>query len=204
MFKFNKSSGQASKLLLILAIVVFIAGIMIYLVMKMATPALKPVSSATPKPTATPGPVYQKQLNDINFVFESAVNRGSLLSGSDIINSNQFGAPQSVSADPGGSFLQVTIGAQNEGQANTAEGEWDIGNIVDSQGRNFIPMDNNVVGAWLSSQNACNVLLRPAFEPVLCTKIYQVSDKSTGLKITIQNKQKGKKATTSLLDLVVK
>lgn len=203
MFKFNKQEGQASKLLLILGVVILIAGVMVYLVMKMATPTAKPTVTPVVKstPTPTPGLTFQKQLNDINFVFESVVNRGSALTASQITNTDQFGLSQSVTADPGGSFLQVIIGAQNEGQTNTAQGEWDIGNIVDSKGRNFIPMDNSIVGPWLSSQNACSALLRPAFEPVLCTKIYQVSDISTGLKINVLNKQKGKKAMSFLLDL---
>jgi len=203
MFNKNREGGQASGLILILAIVILIAGIVVYLVMKMAEPTSKPRVLAT-TPTATPEPVYQKQINDINFVFESAVNKGKVLSISDIVNNDQFGTSQPVNADPGGVFMQVTIGAQNEGRVNTAQDEWDIGNIIDSQGRNFIPLDSSIVGPWISSQNACNVLLRPAFEPVLCTKIYMVSDKSTGLKIVVQNKQKSKTAGSSLLDLLVK
>ena len=67
--KINKEAGQASKLFLVLAIVILIAGVMVYLVMKMATPTLKPtVSTIKPTSTPTPGPVYQKQINDINFV----------------------------------------------------------------------------------------------------------------------------------------
>jgi hypothetical protein len=201
--KINKESGQASRLLLVLAIVVFIAGIIVFLVMKMATPAPKPQAQVNNTPVASvTGPFYTKQLNNINFIFESATDKGNILSTSEIISNTNGQQMQNIDADPGGKFLEVTVGAQNEGKLNTSQGAWDMGNVVDSEGRNFIPLDQNVVGPWLPSQ-MCGALLKPAFDPVPCVKLYEVSNESTGLKITVKNMENAKKPITFLLDLKV-
>lgn len=217
----NKESGQASRLLLILAIVVLIAGIIVYLVVKMATPVAKTPVVSLPAPISnTPSLVFQKQINDIQFIFQTATNKGNVLTTSEIINSapvvqieeNQNGPIQNINATSGGKFIQVTVGAQNEGLANIDAGSWDIGNVVDSQGRNFVPLDPSVDAPWISASNSCGALLLPAFDPVPCTKIYEISNKSTGLKITIENLEKSTKnaaqiktkvASTSLIDIKV-
>ena len=220
MYKFNKSSqaGQASRLLLVLAMVVLVAGVIVFLVMKMATPAPKPKTTVkTPDTTVNtkaPDAVYEKQLGNIKFSFQSATNRGTTLNSSDVVNNQNGSQIDSLSATSGGRFIQVTIGAQNEGKLNIDQESWDIGNIVDSQGRNFVPMNADTVSPWIFNSNSCGSLLMPAFDPTPCTKIYQVSDESKGLKITVENKEKSSSgsvslsgkaaATTFLLDLVVK
>jgi hypothetical protein len=216
MFKFNKSvdssrfeseAGQVSKLLLLLAVIVLVAVIITFLIMKMAE---KPPVTKQTVPTITL-PVYEKQLGNIDFVFMNAIDRGDTLKSSDILN-GQFSTQKDLVIDnPGAKFIQVTIGAKNNGSVNTEQNSWGIENIVDSQGRNFVPIEGYTVNPWLPVRNLCGTLLKPAFDPSPCTKIYEVSKESSGLKIRVET---GKNNTTQnftsgkidsfLIDLIVK
>lgn len=206
MFKYNKSSGGAAQLLLVLAVIVFVAIVITYLVVSMAS------RPSAPKPSAkTPVvlPVYEQTLGNIKFNFESATDRQSTLKATDITNTNYGGQKDLNTTER---FIQVTIGAQNEGANNTEQGGWDIGNIIDSAGRNFVPDDNYIVAPWLPTNSNCSALLKPAFDPTPCTKIYEVSHLSTGLKIQIEtglndnsaNDFSAGRKLTSTLDLIVK
>lgn len=105
-------------------------------------------------------------------------------------------------------FIKVTIGAQNKGLTNIKEQVWDIGNIVDSEGRNFTSSQYNV-DSWLPDPNLCGALLKPDFEPASCVKIYEVSKVSKGLKIQVislkkvGNEYPSDKKDTALIDLIV-
>ena len=69
-------AGQASKLLLVLAVVVLVAVLITFLVMKTATKPPAP----PPTPVVTvPVPVYEKTLDNIRFVFISALDKGTIL-----------------------------------------------------------------------------------------------------------------------------
>lgn len=203
---FNKEAGQASRMLLVLAVIVLVAVIIVFLVMKMAT---KPPAPAVKNPAnVAPLPVYEKQLGNIDFIFLSAANRGNTLKAADIVNT-QYSYSQKDLVTPE-EYIQVTIGAQNEGTVNTEQGAWDIGDIVDSQGRHFVADDQFLVAPWLPAANACGALLKPAFQPASCVKIYEVSKKSTGLKITVKTGQgntasnfSSGKTDSYLLDLIV-
>ena len=207
MFKFNKQSGQASKLLLVLAIVVLVAVIITFLVMKMAD---KPPKQAVTPENTVPLPVYEQSLGDIRFVFMSALDKGNTLRVSDIKNA-QYATYSQKDLVTGEKFIKVTIGAQNTGTVNTEQNAWDLENIVDSKGRNFIPVQGFTVVPWLPDPNLCGSLLKPAFDPTPCTKIYEVSKASTGLKIrvetgkdnTAENLSSGK-VDSFLIDLIVK
>ena len=197
--KTKKESGQVSKLLLVLAVIVLAAIIITYLVMKAAT-APPPPPVATP---TIPQPVYQQTLGDIKFIYMQARDMGSVLKGSQSRNPNwQKDLPTTER------FIKVTIGAQNKGLTNIKERVWDIGNIVDSEGRNFTPSQYNV-DSWLPDPNLCGALLKPDFEPTQCVKIYEVSKVSKGLKIqVIANRKVGNeypsdKKDTALIDLIV-
>ena len=204
--KINKESGQASRLLLVLAIVVLVAVIIVYLVMKMATQAPKPIGQKTNTPVV-PQPVYEKQLENIDFVFESAIDKGSLLRATDVTNTEYYSNQKDLPTTD--RFIRATISAQNMGTVNTEQGAWDIGDIVDSKGRHFVA-DGYDVNPWLPSPNLCGALLKPAFQPTLCTKIYEVSKESTGLKIAVETGQDNSatnlssgKSDTFLLDLII-
>jgi len=207
--KFN-SSGQASRLLLVLAIVVLVAVIIVYLVMRMATPAPKPVAPTNPTIQL---PVYEQALGNIRFVFESAIDKGNTLKASEIINSqySSYNQKDLVVSNPGAKFIRVTIGAQNIGTENTEQNAWTIENIIDSKGRNFVPLEGYTISPWIPNPDLCGALLKPAFDPTPCTKIYEVSKESTGLKIRVETGKNNtaqnlasKKIEYFLIDLIVK
>lgn len=186
MAEINKESGQTSRLLLVLAVIVLVAVVIVFLIMKMAQ---KPPAPPVPQ-TVVALPVYEKTLGDIRIIFESSLDRGQDLT-----------APKKNTLhidNPGAKFIQVTVAAQDVGNQLIGAGAWTIGNIVDSQGRNFVPEGSNL-NAWLPTPNMCGAILHPSFDPVPCTKIYKVSKVSTGLKVVIISKK-----MQALLDLVVK
>jgi len=210
MFKFNKSSGQVSRMLLVLAIIVLVAAIITYLIMRMAQKPPAPPVSTTP---AIPLPVYEQTLGNIHFVFLSALDKGSFLRASEITNSQYISSQQKdLQIDnPGAKFIEVTVGAQNIGTTNTEQSSWTIENIVDSKGRNFVPLEGYTVTPWLKYPDLCGALLKPAFDPTPCMKIYEVSKESTGLKIKVEtgtnnsaNNLSSGKIDSTLLDLVVR
>jgi hypothetical protein len=207
--KYNQS-GQTSRILLVLAAVILVAVIIVYLVMRMATPAPKPVTEE-PGINEVPLPVYETRLGDIRFVFMSAINRGSILSAAEVIDSKYYNKKDLPISNPGAKFIQVTVGAQNKGTENIPEKSWDIENVVDSEGRNFVPLDSNSTEQWVPINNSCQILLKPAFDPAPCTKIYEVSKQSTGLKIRVitgkdnnPNNFGSNKVDSFLIDLIVK
>ncbi len=207
--KLNKSLGQASKLLLVLAIVVLVAVIITFLILKMTE---KPPAPVVPKAPVVELPVYDKSLGNIEFVYISAIDKGDTLYAADAVNGQYGSLKDFVIDNPGAKFIQVTIGAKNIGTMDTVQNAWNIENIVDSKGRNFIPVQQYSVGSWLPTHSLCASILKPAFDPTPCTKIYEVSKESTGLKIrvetgknnsTVQSSASGKN-DTFLLDLIVK
>jgi hypothetical protein len=210
MFKFNKSSGQASKLLLVLAVVVLVAVIITFLVMKMAE---KPPKPAAPVVTTIPLPAYEQTLGDIRFVFLSALDEGGKLKAADSVNNQYTSANQKdlLIDNPGAKFIKVTIGAQNKGTKNTEQRAWDVENIVDSEGRNFVPLQGWTITPWIPSPDLCGTLLKPEFDPTPCTKIYEVSKESTGFKVRVEtgidnkaNNLASGKISSFLIDLIVK
>ena len=182
--KFNKQSGQASRLLLVLAVVVLVAAIVTFMVMKMVE---KPAKPSVPEPTTIPMPVYEQTLSNIRFIFEAAIDRGDVLRKTQIVNKQYDFASQKdfKIGNPGAKFIIVTIGAQNVGKVNTEKGVWTIENIVDSEGREFIPIQGYAASPWTPNPDLCGALLKPAFDPTPCVKIYEVSKESTGLKIRV-------------------
>lgn len=211
MFIFNKQSGQASRMLLVLAIVVLVAVLITFLFMKMVEKPKQPDGPAVSQPVDLP--VYEKTLGDIRFIFVSAIDRGNFLKAADAVDVNYVSSNSKglQISNPGAKFVQVTIGAQNVGKVNTEQNAWSIGNIIDSEGRNFIPLEGYSVQPWLPKQNLCGGVLKPAFDPSPCTKIYEVSKESTGFKIEVitgknnsANNLSSKKTEVFLLDLIVK
>lgn len=205
--KFNKEKGQVSRLLLVLAIVVLVAAVITYLILRMSQKPTPP-----PKPVGPALPVYEKQLGNIDFIFLSAMDRGETLKASDVTNAQYRTSWQKdLKVTPGGKFIQVTIGAKNMGPTNTETNAWDIENIVDSQARNYIPLKDYSVSPWLPVPDLCGAVLQPAFEPSSCSKIYEVSKEATGLQIRVEtgknnsaNNLSSGKSDTFLIDLIVK
>lgn len=197
--KFKKEAGQVSRLLLVLAVIVFVAIIITYLVMRAAERPPKPAENEP----VVEMPVYEQTLGDIKFIFQQARDMGGVLYGSQSRNPSWQKDKTTTER-----FIKVTVGGQNKGPVNIKEGVWDLGNIVDSEGRNFTPLGHDV-NPWLPDPNLCEELLKPEFEPTPCVKIYEVSKISKGLKIQVlANKKVGNEypsgdKESALIDLIV-
>lgn len=175
----KKSRGQVAKIILVLAIIVLIAlGIAFFVTRKsQKAPAKTPVTVTTPPP-----PVYNVKINDINFILLDNTDLGNTLFGKESRNPSW-----QVNLETTERFVEVTIGAQNAGKTDTRQLIWDVGNIVDDQGRNFIPEQEETIASWLpaDSLQVCGSILKPIFTPTPCIKIYAVAKGSTGLKIQV-------------------
>lgn len=205
MFKFNKESGQAAKLLLVLAVVILVAIVITFLVIKMAEKPAEPVAE---EEEVVALPVYEQDLGNIKFIFISARDLGKTLKASDAIN-DVYSSQKDVTTTE--KFIEITVGAKNTGKVNIENASWAIGNIIDSEGRNFVPLDDYKVNAWLPSKNLCGSLLKPAFNPTSCVKMYEVAEGSTGLKIEVKTGKDNTptnfsagKIDTALIDLIVR
>ena len=171
---FNASSGAISKMLLILAVIVLVVIIAAFF----ATRAFQPQKSVTnnpqnttPPPTAKL-PVYEVQIGDVKFSLVVSENLRDYLVGR---NPNQTLTTTEK-------FNKVTIAAQNKGKNTIGGGAWDLGNILDSGERVF----NAINGRdFLAEKNECGAQLKPEFEPTQCSKIYEVSKGSQGLRVEV-------------------
>ena len=191
--KFNASSGQISRTLIILAVVVFVAILIVFFAIKFATNASKP--KTTTDSNEPPKAVYEAALGDVRFLFESAENLGSVLRGSLANTSYQ----QDVFTTE--KFVRVVVRAQNKGKINLQKFTWDIGNVIDSDGRVFPPSDQ--VFYFLPRPDTCGETLKPEFEPIPCTKIYEVSKVSNNLKVEVIATDSNGKKKIDYLDLDV-
>jgi len=204
--KINKQTGQVSRLLLVLAIIVLVAVVIVYLVMRMAERPPAP-PSGTPDDTV-PQFNYERTLGNTKFVFIDSRDLGSVLTPA-MAKKQTYGTKSSVRTTE--RFIIVTIGAQNKGKVNIDERSWDIGDIVDSEGRRFIATKEYTIDNWIPDESDCGALLKPEFDPTPCIKIYEVSKISTGLKITVMTGKDNSKSNFSsgdfeeaMIDLIVR
>lgn len=182
-------------------IVILIAIIIAYFVIKSAENPAKQIPTAT---TTVPVAIYETTKNDIKFTFQDAKNMGSTLYGAKSENPN-YTKDITITEN----FIKVTIGAQNKGKENTPDNSWEVGNIIDSENRVFIASTYSISN-WLPKINFCGEILKPEFTPISCTKIFEVAKISKGLKIEVISNKKnadGKydsgKKDILLLDLIV-
>lgn len=189
LFNNLKNKGQISRTLLIGAgavlIIIIIVFAVIFFTRNNKTEQAKK-DSETPTIPEPPKPVYEKQIGNIYFILESSEDLGSVLkaktqSQRDLITTEKF--------------IRVVVAAQNKGKTSTPSYGWDIGSIIDSEGRIFDPIN---AFYFLPNPNPCGISLKPEFYPIACTKIYEVSKISEGLKIQISAKDQKDK---ELLDL---
>ena len=179
--KFNKSTGKVSTILLVLAIILIIVIVVVFIVLKInATRNSKnsnpQQNNADTTTNELPKPVYETTIGDIRLLLQSSQDLGNVLKSQ---NSYQYDVKTTER------FIRVVIAAQNKGKKNTGQYAWSIGNIIDSEGRNFIPSGRAYY--FLPSPDLCGAVLEPEFEPIPCTKMYEVSRVSTGLKIEVFN-----------------
>ena len=196
--KSKKSSGAVSSVLLVLAVVLILVIVGVYLFIKFGpnkANSAKNVKNTTEN--QVPKPVTETTIGDVRFIFQSARDLGNVIKN----RPSQFEQLQVLTTTE--KFIQVTIGAQNKGKVNVARDVWNVGNIVDSEGRNFVPI-NDQVYYFSSSKDLCGSLLKPEFTPVPCVKLYEVSKQSTGLKVKVSIAgQSASKKQESFIDLTV-
>ena len=195
--KLHFSSGQIATTLLVLAVVILLAAVGIYFFLKYIDGQKVKKEQEVKNNTVQepPKPVYETRVGDVNFTFISSRNRGSVMKTTEKTNFVQ----QITTTDY---FIEVKVGAQNKGKINLVQGSWNVGNIVDSEGRNFVAIDTKAY-PWLPKPNLCASLLKPEFQPTPCVKIYEVSKASTGLKVEVLSgmNQGNSKKQGALLDL---
>ena len=189
----NLSSGSISRTLIILAVVVLLAIIVVYGGIKIATTKKTNTSAVTSQITQEPPkPVYETQVGDVKFVMESSQYLGNILKAKtqnqqDIITTERF--------------IKVTVGAQNKGKNELDAYTWDLGNLIDSDGRNFIPITNKAY-FFLPKPDLCGAVLKPEFDPTPCVRMYEVSKVSKNLKLeVIAQLPNSNKKQTALLDV---
>mgnify|MGYP001557917183 CR=1 FL=1 len=189
----NKSSGQVSKILIIIAVVFFLVIAIVYagvVVFSKKTKNSKSKESTT-ETTQPPKPVYETTVGNIRFVLQFSQSLGSILESKSSYEED-FKTTER--------FIKVVVGAQNKDKSNISLGSWDIGDIVDSEGRSFVSINDKLYNL-LPKPDLCGTLLKPEFEPVPCVKYYEVSKASKGLKVMVKVTE-GKKQQ-SLIDLKV-
>lgn len=194
--KMNTSKGSISTTFLIMGIILLVVIVIVFVIISITSKKNTTKDVGTPEPA---GPVYETQLGDVKFIFASAVNIGNVLPSKDTRYE-----PDLITTER---FIKVTVGAQNKGLLNVGEETWNIGNIVDSEGRNFVPVDQDRRNSYMvDSSSACGALLKPEFTPTPCVKYYEVSKKSTGLKVEVYTsaERSSKKKESGFLDLIVK
>lgn len=174
-FTMKSESGEIIKTLLALAIIVLIALGIAYVVVNRT----KPKPSPAPITPVEPKPVYEATIGNIRFLFLEATDKGGILFGK---NSRYPDWQKNLTTTE--RFIELIVGAQNIGKDNTEDKIWTIGNIIDSEGRNYIPSTDEV-RSWLSEQDPCGEVLKPSFEPTPCKKIYEVAKVATGLKVRV-------------------
>lgn len=182
-FSFKKEAGQISRVLLVLAIIVFVAAVIAYFIIKAAEkpPVEVPVTTTEPiKPK-----VYELMSDDMKFTFVDAEDMGNMLKGSQSLHPTWEDDITTTER-----FVKVTVSGKNElGTITIRENSWDLGNIIDSQGRTYEPMKKSTVDSWIG-EDYCGAELKPAFKAINCVKIYEISKVSEGLQVEVLTAKK--------------
>lgn len=193
--KLNNSSGQISKYLIILAVIVFVLIIIVYGIVRFASNRRQEAPPQESQPAVPEQieikPVYETQIGDVKFLLLSSENLGNL-----VVSKTAF-EKDLVTTEK---FVKVVVGAQNKGKNNIDQFSWDVGNIIDSDGRNFVSINDRAY-SHLPQPDLCGALLKPEFAPLPCVKYYEVSRQSKNLKVVVRITQPKKQE--ALIDLIV-
>jgi hypothetical protein len=182
MFDFSSllKPGNKKQLYILGGLVVFSIIFIIIISMVLIKPS-SPPTSLEPK---VKEPVYEITLGSINFHLEEAKDLGDILEISEI--KRQVSRPEAVSTTE--KYVEVTIKARNMGKETIKIGNWEIRELVDSQGRIF--QYSRELLPWISIDNNCGAELKPGFAPSLCTAIYEVAKVATGLQVRVKSGSK--------------
>lgn len=182
--KGTKILGELKKIpreRLILGGIIIVVIIIVVVVISMATKPPPP-----PEEAEEPELIYEIVVGDIKFKLKEVKDRGSVLEVSESIYPESSSLKDLVTTER---FIEVTIGAENQGKDNIRAGEWDVRELIDSEDRKFYSIRE--AKFWILKENKCGHQLKPGFSPTFCTKIYEVARISTGLKAEVYYKKKG-------------
>lgn len=190
-------SGQASRIIIILAVVLLLAGVLVYFGIKYAKSGKNPTSvnsqeTTEPSPPPVPKPVYEVQMGDIKIILLGAYDLGNALYDS------RSGYHQDVFTTD--RFIMVTVQAQNKGKVDTQANMWSLGAMIDSEQRVFNQIGDRAA-FFIPLPDMCGALLKPEFEPSRCTKIFEVSKVSKGLKVQVNGPMEKGKTDPVYIDL---
>ena len=196
--KSAKFSGQIPKRVLVFGGIIIIAILIIIIIIKITSGPPEPVTNGGEgEEEETYEPVYEAVISNIKFIFVKAEDKGRVLRASETEHPEREEDLFTKER-----FIKVTIGAQNIGKETISPGQWDIKEIIDEEGRVFELLGREA-DPWIPEQSNCGTLLKPAFSPTFCTKIYEVAKISTDLKVKVFVEEKGitGKKGEALIDL---
>lgn len=176
-------------LFLVLGVIIVAVGIAIYNVVvkypKQTQNSQQIVQTVIPEEKNMPAPIYEVIVGDVKFKLLEVKNLGNILRCEDRINFSYGGeCPESYDLVTTDKFIKVIITAQNIGKENIKRLGWKINEMVDNGGRKFY---SDKTSSWVPDESKCSELLKPNFEPTPCTTIYEVSNRSTGLKVRVSS-----------------
>ena len=199
-----KSPGQLPKGLLILVGIIIILVIVVSVVIKMVSnsePDIPPEEGEEEEEEEAYQPIYEVIIGEIKFTFIKVQDKGNILRGSE---SKKPERQEDLTTKE--KFIVVTIGAQNIGKEiiTVKDKNWGIEEIIDNEGREFEFLGREA-DPWIPEESQCAALLKPAFSPIPCTKIYEVAKVSTDLKVKVFVEEKGitTRKEEALLDLKI-
>jgi len=178
MQKSIKSPGEISKQVLFFGGVIILAIVLVVLLVSLLS---KPDS--LPEEEEDIEPVYEIVVGDIKFKLGEVRNKGNVLMVSES-NEPDSGREDLTTTER---FIKLTIAVENVGKDNIEGRDWDIQELIDSEGRKFYSLPE--ADFWIPESSRCRTLLKPGFTPTLCTKIYEVAKISTDLKVRVYSKK---------------
>jgi len=170
----NKTKGGIPSfvLFIIIGIIVIILIIIIINAFKKTPP---PPPKEEPK---SQEPAYEAVIGDVKFKLKEAKDFGNILKGSESKNNQSQKDIMTTER-----FIEVTITAENIGKESVGIGTWNLNDLFDKEERRFI--FSQETSPWIPEESRCGDLLKPGFTPTSCTKIYEVANISTGLKVKV-------------------
>jgi len=189
-YAWHSQDGQVSRAILVMAGAVLVIAVIVFIAISIVN-SKKPANTP-PQDTTTnnepPKPIYDATVGDIYFKILSSLDMGNIL----------VDARPQYTITTTDRFIKVAISAQNKGKMAIGMGSWDLGNIIDSDGRVYVSITAKAYN-FLPKPDLCGASMKPEFTPTTCVRIYEVSKASRGMKVEIINKTAG--GAPALLDL---
>jgi len=190
--KINSLGQIPTKILIGVGVIIFLI-IIVFVISKLSKKPLPP----PPQPVEEKQePVYETTVGNVKFKLIEAKDRGNKLLASESKNP-EYTREDLITTDR---FVEVVISAENIGKDNIPPNIWDMEELVDKESRKFYSSPQ--FDQWVLKESKCGEMLKPAFTPTLCTKIYEVANVATGLKVKVSVRTFGdQKGGESFIDI---